>query len=84
MARLRVNYSKHARFCSSATITQISIYQPDWYSYYCTIFDSYGESDVVMNITSSIVAFIIIVAIIVGIINFLDNSKMNFFKFKSF
>lgn len=43
-----------------------------------------SESDVVMNITSSIVAFIIIVAIIVGIINFLDNSKMNFFKFKSF
>ena len=43
-----------------------------------------SESDVVMNITSSIVAFIIIVAIIVGIINFLDNSKMNFFKSKSF
>ena len=43
-----------------------------------------SESDVVMNITSSIVAFIIIVAIVVGIINFLDNSKMNFFKFKSF
>lgn len=43
-----------------------------------------SESDVVMNITSSIVAFIIIVAIIVGIINFLGNSKMNFFKFKSF
>lgn len=29
-----------------------------------------SESDVVMNITSSIVAFLIIVAIIVGIINF--------------
>lgn len=43
-----------------------------------------SESDVVMNITSSIVAFIIIVAIIVDIINFLDNSKMNFFKSKSF
>ena len=43
-----------------------------------------SESDVVMNITSSIVAFIIIVAIIVDIINFLDNSKTNFFKSKSF
>lgn len=43
-----------------------------------------SESDVVMNITSSIVAFIIIVAIIVDIINFLDNSKMNFFKRQSF
>lgn len=29
-----------------------------------------SETDVVMNITSSIVAFLIIVAIIVGIINF--------------
>lgn len=29
-----------------------------------------SESDVVMNITSSIVAFLIIVAIIIGIINF--------------
>lgn len=43
-----------------------------------------SDSAGVMNITISIVAFLIIVAIIIGIINFLDNSKMNFFKFKSF
>lgn len=71
MARLRVNYSKHARFCSTYTITSILIYQSDWYSYSCTIFD-YMSSDSagVMNITSSIVAFLIIIAIIIGIINF--------------
>ena len=72
MARLRVNYSKHARFCSTYTITSIFIYQSDWYRAILVLFLIAMSSDSagVMNITSSIVAFLIIVAIIVGIINF--------------
>lgn len=71
MARLRVNYSKHARFCSTILLLRFLLIKPIGIAILVLFLIAMSsDSAGVMNITSSIVAFLIIVAIIVGVINF--------------
>lgn len=71
MARLRVNYSKHARFLALILLLRFLFTNPIGIAIIVLFLIAMSsDSAEVMNITSSIVAFLIIVAIIVGIINF--------------